>query len=272
MPAVTEAFSDRRTAAAAQSFHISQKTGVACRVILKCGCTYIKNLLWHLDHNTAHPRGNWVHRAKDDLPRSTGQSADDIRANPYAFVVVRDPVDRFVSLYFDKVMRERKVGDGRLRRVLLEARAIDPAARNVAAHRQNCLATIDWIGRNLSGKTAQATNLHWTRQVTILRQIAALQPKVLTLNSLNPQLRYLLSAHIPDIARHQDGAKWRNRSPRPVAQEDLCDPELTAAIHKVYTRDAALWTVADVIWAGIDMTKPDAASIPVLGRDIDPDA
>jgi Sulfotransferase family len=253
---------------AAQSLHISTVTGVACRTILKCGCTYIKNLLWHLDHGTPHPRGNWVHRAEDDLPRSQGWTVDQMRQNPHAFIILRDPVERFLSLYFDKVMRPRAVGYNAMRKSLIEAGAVDPEATTIQGHRANCHATIDWIRAGLSDKTARGANRHWTRQNAVLREVLPLNLKVLTLNGLDRQLHAVLGGHVPDLPRHLAGAKWRNRSPRPVPRNVLVDDALREAVLGVYWRDAVNWSKAEHLWRQVDHARPDQDKIPRLGREI----
>jgi hypothetical protein len=252
---------------AAESLFLSVRTNVACRVILKCGCTFLKNLLWHLDHDAPHPRGNWVHR-DDDLPRTTGASAQQIRDNPLAFIVLRDPVERFLSLYFDKVMRPRAVGYKSLREELLAEGLIDPEAQDIDTHRRNAMATIGWIGDNLAHKTGRDANRHWTRQSGIVRQVAPLQLRVLTLNGLNDQLRVLLSPAIPDIDRHLAGAKWRNRTPRDVPRNVLADDALRKAILRVYRNDALLWSAADALWQDPEGGSMTPDRIPRLGRDI----
>ena len=252
----------------AETLFVSTKTGVAFRVVLKCGCTYLKNLLWHFDHDVPHPLGNAIHKRDRDLPRSIGQSIEDVRRNPYAFIVLRDPVERFLSLYFDKVVR---AGEGRFQ-VLRDAVANEPGfipdARTPDAHRQNCFVTLAWVRANLARETPQAPNPHWNRQMVTVRSSLPLGLKVLTLNGLDSQLRFLLSDHVPDLERHLAGAKWRNRAPRLFSSADILNDELVAEIIRLYRRDAANWTKADAMWRDIDRRASDLDAIPRLGRDI----
>ncbi|MEM9269948.1 MAG: sulfotransferase family 2 domain-containing protein, partial [Pseudomonadota bacterium] len=73
----------------------------------KCGCTYLKNLFYLLEHGHVHPRAAYIHQHEDEIPRAGHLSLAEVQASPYGFMVVRDPTDRLLSLYFDKIW-----GDG----------------------------------------------------------------------------------------------------------------------------------------------------------------
>lgn len=61
----------------------------------KCGSTYLKNLFYYLDHSAEHASGIDIHSNADDLVRAQTGDEESIRQSPYAFAVLRDPVDRF---------------------------------------------------------------------------------------------------------------------------------------------------------------------------------
>src|SRR5690554_6581898 len=77
-------------------------------VIPKCGCTYIKNFLWKIDFQSDYADPTRVHDEDRVFARASDNSytAKTIRENPYSFTVLRNLVDRFLSLYFDKVIGE----------------------------------------------------------------------------------------------------------------------------------------------------------------------
>lgn len=61
----------------------------------KCGSTYLKNLFYYLDHAEEHSAGVNIHSNADDLVRAHRGDEETINQSPYAFAVLRDPVDRF---------------------------------------------------------------------------------------------------------------------------------------------------------------------------------
>jgi hypothetical protein len=218
--------------------------------ITKCGCTFLKNLFWQLDHGEPHPDADNIHRYEDGIPRATDRSVEDIHASAHAFVVIRDPVDRFLSLYFDKIW-----GDGpqafdalRLDLARSEGIALDRGL-DAAGHRRNAKLLIDWLERNLRGETARPPNPHWRPQSQRLWHARRLKLRQLTLDGLDWQLPRLLGDIIPDIQARMDAVKARNRTPRPVGRDDLADPALVEAVNRVYAADRRAYDRQSAIWA-----------------------
>lgn len=245
---------------------VSQTTGVKYAAIAKCGSTFVKQLLWHIDHGAPHPAGDAIHDAEATLPREEVWDPAALSDAAAAFVVVRNPIDRFLSLYFDKVVGPGAARFVPLRARLIAERGLDPAPDGVAAHRRNCLITLDWIEDTLKRRVDMAVNPHWRPQVMRLMAAETLNLQVLTLDGLNAQLTHLLSPHVPDLAAHLAGARGkeraggRNRSARPVAREALVSDALRERIGAIYARDKALYWRARRGWSAV----AEGAAVPTM--------
>ena len=72
--------------------------------ITKCGSTFLRNLLYRLDHDTPHEDSARIHAYPQDFLMADVVPPEIITSSPYLFAVVRDPVDRFLSRYSDKLV------------------------------------------------------------------------------------------------------------------------------------------------------------------------
>lgn len=174
-----------------------------------------------------------------------------IRESRFAFVVLRDPVERFLSLYFDKIWGDGPQSFPAIRALLVREIGLDPArGLDAAGHRRNCLRLADWLGENLAGRTEAPVNPHWRRQAARLRRARAMAPARLTLEGLDRQLPALLGPAVPELAAAMAAVTARNRAPRPVRSAELVTPELARRIRAHYAEDEANWRRAAEDWAG----------------------
>lgn len=219
--------------------------------ITKCGCTYVKNLFWKIDHGAQYDEPLRVHRGDSAFPRATdfGYTAETVRRMEHSFVILRDPVERFLSLYFDKVIGPGAQRFIPLRRVLAEGYGLDPQPRTLAGHRRNTLILADWIARNLSGPSELRRDPHWRPQAERMEVIRALDLKILPLERIGTALPLLLSPVIPGIADLLRGLE-RNSAPQPVSRADLATPDLRGAILDLYAEDARITGRLAQHWAG----------------------
>lgn len=219
-------------------------------VIPKCGCTFVKNLLWRLEHGADHARPIRVHDDDSRFVRADalGLRAADIRAEAHAFTVLRNPVDRFFSLYSDKV-----IGPGwrhyvPLREVLVTRYGLDPEAGTVAGHQANCEILIDWLARNLSEAVDLPHEAHWTPQSWRWPLIDRFDLHLLTLNGVETQLQALAGDLVPGLAHILAGLE-ANRSRRPVGKGEVLVPELRKRINAVYSDDRRRFRTVRDAWA-----------------------
>lgn len=215
--------------------------------ITKCGCTFVKNLLWRIDHGRDHDNALRIHRNNRDFPKAgqLGFTVEQIRTMEYSFVILRHPVDRFLSLYFDKITGPGANRFIPLRQVLLDNHGLIPAPSSIDEHRKNCHTLLRWLDMNLNGTTELQKDPHWVPQAQRFRAIRAMDLKVFLLDDLVPKLETLLSPLVPDIAQLMRGVE-RNSAPRPSSQHALMTEELRDGINALYDRDArAAQAVAD---------------------------
>ena len=237
-------------------------------VIPKCGCTFIKNLIWRLDHGTSYANPPRVHERTRDFARVSqfNLTVDEVRAEDHCFVVLRDPIDRFLSLYFDKV-----VGDGYrkfvpLRAILREHHGLNVSPETAADHQRNCHILIDWIERNLTKGTEIGRDAHWTPQHFRMETIRAFDMKVLPINGLDGHLTMLLSGVVPNIGEIL-GTLERYTSNSKDLKDQVLDATLKNRITEVYRRDAENYTKLRKVWAEIG--PKTAQEIPRASRIFD---
>ncbi len=234
--------------------------------ITKCGSTYLKNLFHYLDSGEEHESGADIHHAAGALWKGTSEDEAKIASSPHAFTVLRDPVDRFASLYFDKIWGDGPRNFEDVRQLLAEQVGLDLSRDlDAAAHRENCRKLIDWLALNLDFQTEEPVNPHWRRQSSRLKRVEGLNLKHLTLDGLDWQLPVLIGEVVPDIREAMQSVKERNRIPRPFSNTDLMDDALRARIEDVYSTDVELYRAARQEWEPWrDLVPADNTHINVM--------
>ncbi len=221
--------------------------------IPKCGCTFVKNLIWRLDHGTDYPNPPRIHERTRDFARVSqfNLTLEEVRAEPYSFVILRDPVDRFMSLYFDKVVGEGYRKFVGLRAVLRDNHGLNVEAATPAEHLANCHIMIDWVENNLTKSNEIGRDPHWTPQHFRTEIIRAFDMKVLPLSGLDSHLTLLLSDVVPDIADVL-GKLERYTTNSGDIKRQVLDEALTTRIRTVYARDHANYVQLRKVWREID--------------------
>ncbi len=168
-----------------------------------------------------------------------------------SFFVLRDPVERFFSLYFDKAIGPEATRFGWIAETLKTNRTFhDGPGLTIDQHRENCQSLLLFVKARLNGQTEGAINPHWSRQITRMRGALRFGLKPLLLERLEPQLLEIAEGRIPPLEAALAMVKNRNRSPRVVAAEDILTPALYADIAALYPEDIELY---DLVKTGWDM-------------------
>lgn len=222
-------------------------------VIPKCGCTFVKNLLWQLENNAAHGNGLRIHDDDSYFQKADalGLTADQIAAREHAFTIVRNPVDRFFSLYSDKVIGQGHMRFVPLRKVLKENHGLRPDVTSIDGHRANCEIMINWLTRNLEAPQEIENDAHWTPQSYRQNLMKMFRLKTLMLQRLDTQLPLLLEDLVPDIGSVMKGLE-RNKTSASVSRDDVLDKDLRTKINTLYSADRKLFNQTRKLWAERD--------------------
>jgi hypothetical protein len=230
--ALAAAVASQEPAPERYKFQISERFGFKYYQITKCGCSFAKVLINHLDGRAAN-----AEPIKRDW--STG--------GPPAFVIIRNPVDRFMSLYFDKIFRgSSHIGNKFFSRGLINRDALTPDD-----HRNNCLHALGWINSTIEGRNIEKPNFHWRPQVRRLHKISKLDVHILTLDGLSWQLPFLLRDTCPNIGSAMKYVGLQNKSPKPFATTQIVSQKLRRQISRIYAADERVYAEANRHWAEI---------------------
>jgi len=217
----------------------------AFMAVPKSGCTFLRNLAYILDHGRHHPDPLAI-QADDCLYRMriAPQGADGT-----AFIVLRDPVARFLSLYFDKVIGGGPHGFGWIaRRIAQRVRFRTGPGLSLAEHRRNCHHLADYIARRIARQGAEEVNPHWRPQSVFAAKAGRFGLRALTLEGLAHQLPAHLGAAIPGLAATMGRLGRLNTAPRPEGVEGLVDAGLESRILQIYGPDRALHEAVGRAW------------------------
>jgi len=214
-------------------------------VTLKVGSTYLRNLIYVLDH------GKMFSDIERDFPRDL-PSRDLTKAElaqETSFFVVRDPVARFFSLYFDKAIGAADSRFPWMVKILVTNRVFhDVPDLTIEQHRENCMSLLGFINVRLRGHIKGAINPHWNKQIVRAEKGLKFGMKPLMLDKLDQQLLTIADGRIAGLEAAMAKVKSRNRSPRPVEAEDILTPEIYAKISALYPEDIQLYDLVKTGW------------------------
>lgn len=233
-------------------------------VIPKCGCTFIKNFLWTLENSDPHASPIRIHDDDGYFLRAdaAGLSVADIVTRDHAFTVLRNPVDRFFSLYSDKVIGKGWKMYVPLRKVLTDHHGLDPETETIQGHRRNCEIMIDWIARNLKAPQEIENEAHWTPQSYRQNLMKTFGLKLLILNKLDQQLPVLLGDILPETQKIMSGLE-RNKTAPKFSRDDVLDADMRRKINDVYSGDRKLFNQTRKMWQQRD--PQSASDVPRFG-------
>ncbi len=227
-----------------QDFHEFYKLRdrpVYMAVVRKSGCTYIKNLFYYLNTGELHPLGDQIHKDEKSLLRASEEDVEDILNSPYVSIVLRNPVNRFLSLYYDKIYNpyDKSIFWFREEIGLELGMNFDPDL-DIEGHKKNTLILIDWIGKNIEGETEFFKDFHWRPQYWMYRRIKPFNPDIIPLELLGEALPMKIGEVVPDIREAMEAVRAKNKSPKPFSYDDIRSWPVTKRVRAVYAQDYAL--------------------------------
>lgn len=228
-----------------ERFLTTTRFPVVYQPITKCGCTFVKSVLYEWEYGETPVREQQL----NEVPKTEGWTREQITASPFKLVVIRDPVARFFSLYFDKILAVGQEDPHPIHDLFCnKLKIVDPyVGADVDGHRVNCLRAMRWIRGNLNLKTARKPNWHWRPQVTRLKRLRDYDFDVVPLEDLSDRLPGLWGGAVTGDAAKVMARRPANQSRKPVSAQDIEDEELRALILRVYDIDKAIY---DQVTAG----------------------
>lgn len=218
--------------------------------ITKCGSTFLKNLFWHLNFGERHPEANRIHAHDDAMPRGDTLSYQDIAARDAYFVVVRHPVARFLSVYFDKFQEPLRPSapTNVFHRIIGDEPRFCWMAQTAEQHVANLNIAIEALEVSLSSNSKRLKNPHWAPQAHRVNRFAKpMRLAVLTVEDLDQQLVMLLGPNVPEIATFIADVKARN-SGKAKPKQQLVDADLERRILQLYAQDFEIWSQISDDW------------------------
>lgn len=218
--------------------------------LTKCGCTYLRNVMFHLDHGAPIDTPDGRRHPAFDGDLSAGDVAPEVvREADTAFVVIRNPVYRFMSLYFDKFVSPEGVRPHReVHRYARQAGSDIHPGPDIEANRANCHKVLDHIETTLDTWPYPRANWHWKPQVVRLRAIRDLRFHVLTLDGIGWQLPHVLGPHVPGLGTSMEAVRVRNASAKFLGFDDVLNWKLRRRIRAIYAADFAMYSQVRRFW------------------------
>lgn len=240
-----------------------RQANVRYLVIPKCACTFVKNVLWRLEHSSGYSTPLRIHDADEKFLRVSdlGLTIEDIAKEDFAFTVIRNPVDRFFSLYTDKVIGEGHKNYVPLRAVLTTKYGLNIKPVTIEDHTRNCEILVSWIQRNLTDEIDLQKDAHWTPQSYRKNIIKSCRLKLLLVNDLKRHMKLLLHPIAPNISDLMQEVE-ENKSRRSFPKGAVLTTELRKKINSVYGEDRKLFLYTRDAWEKIETSHLTYKHIP----------
>jgi hypothetical protein len=174
-------------------------------------------------------------------------SPEQISKEKYAFTILRRPVDRFFSLYTDKIIGPGKNNFYPIAEVLETRRQLRSSPISIEDHRYNCHILIEWIAENLRTQIDMPTDPHWLPQSSHAHLIKMFNLHLLTTGDLTTQLATFLQPIVPDIAERLKMLE-KNPSRPKIAATDVIDKALRRKVNDVYRADQINHRAVGIHW------------------------
>ena len=219
--------------------------------IRKCGCTFLKNVFFYLNTGHVYPNALGIHADEESTWISTfGPHETSPRDSTKCFVVVRDPVSRLVSFYWDKVYSQSpfamKTTRQRLARLARKRRAdfsdFDRSETlSLDGHIRNILATLDGIQEILSNPDKEHPDLHFALQCFAMQRSNAVEFTRLRLEDFRGSAPIALARVSPGFSDAVRLVPKAHESVKKFGNQDLLTDEVLERIREIYQDDIVMY-------------------------------
>lgn len=244
---------------------LSRKYRVGVFTITRNASAFLKNLIYVMDHNRPHAEALNIHDHNDTLPR--GEELSDEEGHSYLnFTVVRNPVDRFFSFYFSRLVGREQYKHEWIHDAVKADGGPQMRPISLEEHRTYCAFLVGWVERTLKGETAEKPNPLWMPQRVRVNTARAIRAKILTVEDLTAQLHMLLGDRVPGLDGYLAKTPRPRHNDRLFPQKELETDTVLEALHRIYAFDLEIWRRARDAWQTVDMSTPGADYVPLLSR------
>lgn len=236
--------------------------------IEKSGCTFLKNLMWMIEWGEPYAAGPL------DIHDNYDMAFDRVYVDPQQgmpqegvfFTCAREPVSRFLSVYFDKFISQISEFD-HVRRIAANGFGFDPnPPETAAAHRKNLVCCLRFVRAQIAFNQRLFQDGHYLPQARRLRAVKRLGGEIVLLESIEQHLRFVLADRVPELpgilSQLRDAT---HHVPRPFTIEELVDPELQAEIYDLYRVDRNIYQDLVRRWRRRLRLAADGSRSPLYG-------
>lgn len=216
----------------------------------KCGQTFVQNLLYFIEHNKeiCDPQ-----RINMNGTISVQSIARDQVNDEVSFYIVRNPTDRFFSLYFDNLIGDSTRQFPWLRKKLHKNRGFHLGTDlTIMQHQKNCRALIAFLEQKMKNLPSKRAKLHWRPQVDFLADAICFGMTPILLEDLENQLLQIANGRIKFLEEAFIALPRFHQSNRFIQQEDLLTEELERRLLVLYAHDYQLYENAKHFWSDTD--------------------
>ncbi|MBL4806224.1 MAG: sulfotransferase family 2 domain-containing protein [Rhodobacteraceae bacterium] len=217
-----------------------------CVVNLKAGSTFLRNLFHVLAHGELYTDPNMIHESEHQVMQSL--SIDEL-AHDISFFVIRNPIDRFFSLYFDKIISAPPRNFPWVTARMAKNWTFHAGPKlTIEQHRENCLSLISFIKFRFNMHPMDAVNPHWKPQTEVVKRAIKFGLTPLLQENLSAQLIQISGDRIPGLDDAIALVGHRNKSTRTVFAKDILTPRIRRLISELYEADVALYKLLKSGW------------------------
>ena len=238
------------TGSGSRMFVTCDEGGISAFIMPKCGCSLINNAVYKANTGKLFHDPSRIHFDKTAHNVTHQRDAADGADPARCFGVIRNPVNRFVSFYYDKMFSTSDLALPGLRRKLErwasqargETFTIDtsPDAR-IAVHRKNLLGLLDGVEALLDTGNPDHRNGHYDRQTDMMARAGAGDFPVAVLEDLQATFPAQIAQASPGFLKTLLSLPPINESRKPFPVKVVVSTTVRRRIQDVYKDDIAMY-------------------------------
>ncbi|WP_153768716.1 sulfotransferase family 2 domain-containing protein [Labrenzia sp. CE80] len=198
----------------------------------KCACTTLRSVVYLHKTGKLPIDENKVHEEIDAI----GVNVDNknITKDDLVFGIVRDPIDRFLSFYNDKVAGQHK------QQWLLDV--LDRDFGLTGNHTIDCGKALDHAIDTFVGRSREKVDPHWAFQISKAHIYRNLRAILIPIEKMSIVLPDLLEQPVPNFTNLLKAVGQANKSSKALTRKEISGTELESRIAETYRLDHELYS------------------------------